>query len=456
MILKRLPSLIRNDIRNKLLNVSLNPVSEFLIKTGGEDRVAMSVFILFGDGTAGRVVLTPSEYLPRFDNHPVQLVFLHHTSPGVSESFFRARTAAYNLLIRGRLVKAGVCCAFVCEVTDKDGKGVMDKIVGRSCELPFAVALITAMLKDRTKKITIGATGEISDIASGQIEPVDSVDAKLRGAINFLQPGSIIFYPSANKDDVSEDLTDIDTISVSTLREVMDHICQINPLKKYLHYYLSAVIIIGYFFFFRVSHPLSMYCLENGRYEFAQTYLSVANHIFFWDNRILELHNGIRKTVNPCIAFHYTLFQSGQNVICPVRQMPNHLSLMNYDSYAFHITPSEPLYFYIYQKKDGPGEIRVLFPCPYWSSYANPLESAKKYKIPESGSGFSSGGYKGAVETYIIASRWRCLDIEKIFASVRCKVWVPEWRTKELHERSTLRDRQGRSTVMERTVFWHN
>jgi len=158
----------------------------------------MPVSILFGDRTAGEIVLTPLEYLPKFDNHPMQLIFLQQSGAAVLESFVRAKTVAYHILMQRGLIKAGNSYAFVCEVKDHQDNGLINKIVGRSCEFPIALALIIQFLEDATKEMNIAATGVITDISAGTIASVDSINCKFSGVIDSFPPESTIFYPIDN------------------------------------------------------------------------------------------------------------------------------------------------------------------------------------------------------------------------------------------------------------------
>lgn len=418
----------------------------------------MDVRILLSDGTLGAIVLMPVDYPQKTDGRPVHLIPLQESSEEVRNAFTKASFAAHCYLRKNALVKPGECFAFAYEVTDDTGEGILNQMYGRSCELPIALSLIAEIRKDIATHGTAAASGVIYDAESGLISAVDALTDKLRGAITCLPDESRIFCPVANRDEVSGSFVrdagkrNISLHHVSEIGEAAEYVLSpsVQPGRKLP--FLAAALMGIYLLFFCSSYPLSVYCLENGQYEWAETYLSGAVRLFFWDKRLGCLLGDFRSRVHVKTRFAYLLQNGEENAYAP-RKVPHGLSLSRYDSYALHILSRDPLYFYIYQTDTG-GQVRILFPRESGAD-ASLSEPENRFKFPRVGKGFFSEGYKGVMETCLIASRWRCRDIEEIFAEMRHDVWNPGWHTEALRKRTAARDRQGCGAVMERVVFWH-
>lgn len=177
----------------------------------------MPTSIIFADKTRASVILTPMEYLP--GDHPIQLIFLQQPSPDVLESFSKAKSAAYHILLKKGWIRTGSHYAFFCEVKGDEDNGLINNIVGRSCELPAALALIIRILEDAgedparflkiaPENLSVAATGIISDMAGGTVRAVESIVSKLHGTVETdpLPAGSTVFFPSDNENEVPETL----------------------------------------------------------------------------------------------------------------------------------------------------------------------------------------------------------------------------------------------------------
>ena len=162
-----------------------------------------TVFIPFHDGSLGKLELI--DYDNHGNNH-IELISLQTLNNDMEESFKSAADAT-NLLLSKKGLRENH--AFVYRVIVENGKNV----VGKSGGLAFSLALIIAIrqlsnyweaptnesLQKLLGKFTeacsnVAATGVIKN-RNGKIIGVDSLEEKLRGAIQKLPRHSRIFYP---------------------------------------------------------------------------------------------------------------------------------------------------------------------------------------------------------------------------------------------------------------------
>jgi len=430
-----------------------------------DGKKPISVYILLADGTMGSIVLTPTESLPGFDNdnHPIKLIFLQNPSPDVETSFSTAKIAVYHELARRDLVRNGDCYTLVCEVKDERGNGLLHNIVGRSCELPIALALLAQLVNWPKKYVAIAATGVISDIALGSISAVDGLSDKLSGDINQLPDQSKIFIPHDNKGDIEKfekkrgPSIGIAIYAVSSLKEAVDYLLpekkkRFCPFFRKISFYFSLVIAF-YLFYSFTSYPVSIYLIERSEYDFAESYVDFAGKLCPWHDRIIKLRKELKSPFSMKIIFRYRL-SNGEEGFYRIQQIPQGISLVSSDTYSFSISKSIPLYVYIYQI-DSLDEIRILFPNSDLSNYLNPLECNNSCYFPQRGTRLYPMGPKGSVKTYFVASRWRSRKIEEVFSSFNTKR-ILSGQNRKLDSVLRKTDRLGRGAQTEKIRFWHN
>ena len=418
------------------------------------------MYIPFAGGGCGEIKVDrtdqPAENLERLIN----LVYVDNFNPDVKRSFRLAAMSAEGLLGRKGLWKRGDRYEFLCEVNDPQGNSLAGNMTGGSGSLACALALACDLGGKNTT--SVAATGEISDAIKGRIGPVAGLDAKLKGAISEFPSASIIFYPRANKNDVTDEILarakniQVELKAVSTLEEAAKHL---GLLKKGLsRLWLAAAVLVAAIIlgisWYCSSFPLAVRLLERGQYGLAECHLNLTTWVFPWHNRLMGLLNALNEPLRTEVKFKY-LLQSGEEGFYLIKEMPKGMVLASSDMYSFHITPSAPLYLYIYEI-DSLGEIRIMFPCAQFASYANPLEpegSKRGYALPQGGMRLFPKGYKGVVKINIVASRWRCRDLEELLTSMESRTIITS-RHKRLEKMIEKRDRAGSGAFVKRVVYW--
>ena len=422
----------------------------------------MGIFILLDDGTLGTLILTPLEADPN-SNTPIDLIPLGEPpAQHVFTSFVKAKTFTHNYLVRKRKRRPEDHSAFAYEILDRQGMNLIPVMTGESAGLAMALALILHILNERLPDVDVAATGVITDVGSGKIAEVGSLEEKLRGAIRVLKANSIVFYPLDNENKAQ--------IPDSLRKEAADKGLRLEPvsaIEQAVRFFIrekegyfpalmraalyAFIFLIAYFSYSFISYPLTLHWLQNGKIGLAERYLSVAKHIVPWNNGISLLYNGLNDHLNASISFCY-LLSTGEEGLYRIDKIPKGLNLGSSDGYAFQIISYEASYLYILQI-DSFGEILFHFPNHALSTFPNPLQAVKEVRLPDGKRWLHPTGYKGTVEVYFFLSRWRCNDIESL---VSCR---SRRAGSKLKERLSLiideRDRLGRGTMMETVVFWH-
>ncbi len=437
----------------------------------------MGVKILFEDATVGSIKLSVARHQPAYENAIHLLPFGTASDDVRGIALPKACIASERALTRRGSLKPKDRYAFYYEVKDREenGKDILKKVIGGSCGLPTALALCLEIIKDEKERIKydkhkIAATGEISNLDDEEckIGRIDSLIKKLQGAADCLEDGSTVFYPSENgefeaiKKTLPEDLKKkirgkkLEVISVKTLAEALDHIFPHEPimrafkLKKAL---IAASLLVALGLFYSIiSYPLATYLLENGNCKFAQIHVNVASRLLPWDSRLIYLRDLMNKRFHPGLFFNY-LSQSGEENSYIVEKVPNGLPVSASDSYAFRVQSDEPIYLYIFEI-GALQALKIRFPNESLLSSDPPAWEQKTYVIPKDGGWFFPQGPKGILQVYIIASLWRCKELEDMLFKQKNKVDLTFQQDDLIELLNNRRTRCGFSTVA-RIVLSH-
>lgn len=220
----------------------------------------MDTFALFDDGSTARILIG---FLEPDDVHvPLEPVSINIPDREIKHSAQNGFYSALQVLKGIGYIKEKYCFSYQFKE-----KGKSSYAMGKSAGLGFCLKFaqeVYFMESGRKLDFTLAATGVITDgTKTAEVGRVGGIRLKLKGAMDCLDKGDKVFYPSENDKEIGPEIKEdaagrgIDLISVSTVEQAVRKLLEKFPLEEY------PIEIMG------MGKPVSglgQYCL--GQYVF--------------------------------------------------------------------------------------------------------------------------------------------------------------------------------------------
>lgn len=220
----------------------------------------MDTFALFDDGSTARILIG---FLEPDDVHiPLEPVPINIPDREIKHSAQNGFYSALQVLKGIGYIKEKYCFSYQFKE-----KGKSSYALGKSAGLGFCLKFAQEVcFRESGRKLdfALAATGAITDgTKTAEVGRVGGIRLKLQGAMDCLDRGDKIFYPSENDEEIGLEIKKdasrrgIDLISVSTVEQAITKLLEKFPLEEY------PIEIMG------LGEPVSglgSYCL--GRYVF--------------------------------------------------------------------------------------------------------------------------------------------------------------------------------------------
>jgi hypothetical protein len=410
----------------------------------------MPTYILLDDGTQAQIELLDIAHIPATGD-PVQIVSLMgKLSHDVEESLLRAKCAAFQFLLRRRLIQAEQGFSLALEIFDRQGKPLAQKIRGHSGGLAFALALILHKAARNYGSMEICATGRLGNPRTGGIKGVAALADKISGGLERLPEGSIIFFPQENNGELTAhhwkqaQARGICLAPVSGLDETVAVLEERGMLalssersltpsrKRRWPWVAAACALLFYLAGYFATLPISNYLLGNGRYEWVEQLTEPAQWLYWFDGRFAQLHQALVKPVQIVAELRSPTGVGEREVITFTHRSRGRLAFRGQEMWALSLKASQPLYIYLFLR-DAVDELQRLFPEEP-VTHENLLSANQEWVFPPPGYWRPVPSSRGREILVLVAARWPCKDLEG-----RCS-----WRESHtLMERLAWRDRQG-------------
>lgn len=397
----------------------------------------METWALFEDGSASPIVY--GFFAPDPDGEPVRLTFPDIHDLEVRISVNNGCLSAYHNLSAQEHILAGDRFVLSCQFADAR-TGI--KAQGGSAGLAFCLHFAREVLADRPDRIpdfSIAATGVVSDsTGEARVRGVRGIQTKLDIALNRLQEGDWVFFPTENEPEVGQPIREkasrkgIELIPVTTVEQAIGKLLATDepateppppkhaPLRSLLVLFLIVGISALLWYFSSESPDRETFIaqatkdLEYGRYDEVRDRLKqYPEYSSSEDEEIRPLYRLIEKPLAVDLTFFFRNSRGESKRPVPLlsSSFTSEISLGAGDAYWLECAATDSCFLYAFQI-DSRGKVNQLPESA--TTYSALLEPGKLHRLPGKG-WFHLDQNKGIETIYLVATRMRSRDLEDIY-----------------------------------------